>query len=454
MISRWMDSLRRSVFSRLLSKEGRFYSRTVFLVLAINGGSKVVGFAREVYISSLYGVSRVTDAFFAVQQIPLFVQNYMFGAFNLVFIPDYAHAKQERFARAFLKALLRVLVSVGFVLTVLMFAGAYEWVPQIVGVAGVAVDLAGDFAMILALSILPIVLLGVSYGMLHAERQHVKAMLMELALPFVMFLSLIGLHLIQVNDLYVLPWSFVIGALVAGGCAVYLMRRLLRDAPVSPPQTHRAQGPHLRGFFRQLSASSTENVGFNLNQLLNVYFAGTTGAGSIAVYAYTTRLAMFTLNGIVSPLNQMIQAWLSNNEPSERRGLHFAFITLAMVLLVVIIALLLIAFREPVVRLVYERGAFSAYDTARVAQTLVPYAVYFVVIALKQLYARYFFVISRGGAYTLLALVGYVISNLLKPFLATSMGLSGVIWACVIGEGVTLLFLIIQFVREEGLAPW
>ena len=454
MISRWMDSLRRSVFSRLLSKEGRFYFRTVFLVLAINGGSKVVGFAREVYISGLYGVSRVTDAFFAVQQIPLFVQNYMFGAFNLVFIPGYAHAKQERFARAFLTALLRVLVSVGLVLTVLMLAGAYEWVPQIVGVAGVAGDLAGDFAMILALSILPIVLLGVSYGMLHAERQHVKAMLMELALPFVMFLSLIGLYLIRVNDSYVLPWSFVIGALVAGGCAVYLMRRLVRDAPVSPPQTHRAQGPYLRGFFKQLSASSTENVGFNVNQLLNVYFAGTTGAGSIAVYAYTTRLATFTLNGIVSPLNQMIQAWLSNNEPSERRGLHFAFIALAMLLLVLLIALLLIAFREPVVRLVYERGAFSAHDTARVAQTLVPYAVYFVVIALKQLYARYFFVISRGGAYTLLSLVGYVISNMLKPFLATSMGLSGVIWACVIGEGVTLLFLIVQFLREEGLAPW
>ena len=449
-----MASLRRWMFSRFLSKEGRFYLRTVFLVLAINGGSKVVGFAREVYISSLYGVSRVTDAFFAVQQIPLFAQNYMFGAFNLVFIPSFAHAKQERFAGAFLKALLRVLVSVGFVVAGLMFTGAYKWVPQIVGVAGVARDLAGDFAQILALSILPIVLLGVSYGMLHAERQHVKAMLVELVLPFVMFLSLIGLHLIQVNNTYALPWSFVIGALVAGGCAVYMMRRLVRDAPVSPPQKRRAQGPYLRGFFKQLSASSTENVGFNLNQLLNVYFAGTTGAGSIAVYAYTTRLATFTLNGVVTPLNQMIQAWLSNNETSERRGLHFAFIALAMALLVLLIALLLIAFREPMVRLVYERGAFSAYDTARVAQTLVPYAGYFIVVALRQLYARYFFVISRGGAYTLLSLVGYAISNLLKPFLATSMGLSGVIWACVVGEGVTLLLLIILFVREEGLVPW
>jgi len=450
---RRLNSLRSSALSRTWRREGPFSLRTVLLVLAVNAGSKVGGFVREVYISSLYGVSTVTDAFFAVQQIPLFVGNYMFGAFNLVFIPRYASAKQENLSRAFLKALLKILLSAGLVLTALMFVGAYEWVPRIVGVAEQAGDLAGVFARILSLTIVPVILLGVGYGMFHAERQHVKAMLMDALFPLAMLLGLVGLsHVLEANLAYALPWSFVIGASVAGGCATYLARRLVRSDPAPQPQKRRAEGPFLKGFFKQLSASSAENVGFNVNQLLNVFFAGTTGPGSVAVYAYATRLAMLPLSGIVNPLAQMIQAWLSSHETPERRGKHFALVALAMLLMVLLIALLLIAFREPLVRFVYQRGEFSASDTIRVSWLLVPYAGYFAVMSLNQLFARYFFVLSRGGLYTTSLLAGYLVSNLLKPFLAASMGLSGVIWACAIGEGLALLSLLARFVLEEALS--
>jgi hypothetical protein len=63
-------------------------------------------------------------------------------------------------------------------------------------------------------------------------------------------------------------------------------------------------------------------------------------------------------------------------------------------------------------------------------------------------------VLSRGGLYTTTLLAGYLVSNLLKPFLATSIGLSGVIWACAIGEGLALLFFVAWFVREEMSLLW
>jgi putative peptidoglycan lipid II flippase len=449
------NSLRSLVLSRLRRREGPFPFRTVLLVLAINGGSKVGGFVREVYISSLYGVSKVTDSFFAVQQIPILVQSYMFGAFNLVFIPKYASAKQENFSRAFLRTLLKILVSVGMVLTGLMFVGAHGWVPRIVGLGEQAGDLAGEFARILSLAVVPVILLGLGFGMFHAERQHAKAMLIAALSPFAMLLSLVGLSLVlEANLAYALPWSFVVGAFVAAGCATYMMLRLVRSDPAPRPQERRAKGPFLRGFFKQLSASSAENVGFNLNQLLNVFFAGSTGPGSVAVYAYATRLAMLPLSGIVAPLAQMIQAWLSSYETPERRGKDFALIALAMLLMVLLIALLLIAFRVPLVRFVYQRGEFSASDTLRVSWLLVPYASYFAVMSLNQLFGRYFFVLSRGGLYTTSLLAGYFVSNLLKPFLAMSMGVSGIIWACAIGEGLALLSLVARFVWEEALPSW
>jgi hypothetical protein len=38
--------------------------------------------------------------------------------------------------------------------------------------------------------------------------------------------------------------------------------------------------------------------------------------------------------------------------------------------------------------------------------------------------------------------------------LAMSMGVSGIIWACAIGEGLALLSLVARFVWEEALPSW
>lgn len=423
--------------------------KAVLLVLAISAGSKAVGFVREVYISGLYGVSDVTDAFFAVQQLPLFLSTYLFGSFTLVFIPQYAAAKRGGFAKEFLAGLLKILVPLGFLFSALMVLGADGSVLKIVGIGRLSGGLASDYAVILALSMVPTVFWGVGYSVAHADRQHVKGMLLAAVTPLAMLVALVGLLLLPgVDSRYALPWSFVIGVTTGGTWGFCLIRRAIRSDPAPRPEGEEAVGRLSWGKFSgQVSTASLENVAFGLNQLLNVRFAGVAGPGAVAVNAYALRISMLALSGIVTPLNQMIQSWLSSGE-DRRSGIGFAYVLGGMLLLVLSIAATIVVFREPVVRLIYERGAFSAADTLRVAQALVPYSAYFVVMALNQLFARYLFVISKGQFYTACLLGGYLVSNVLKPSLAESFGLPGVIWACVIGEGLSLLCLSVWFARK------
>ncbi len=440
------------IFSWFRRRAAVLSLQAILLVLAINVGSKAVGFVREVYISGLYGVSDVTDAFFAIQQLPLFVSTYLFGAFTLVFVPQYAAAKRGGFAKEFLAGLLKVLVPLGFLLTALMVLGADRLVPVIAGVVRLSGGLASDFAVILALSMVPTIFWGVGYGVLHADRQHVKGMLLAAVTPFAMLVALVVLLLLPgLDPAYALPWSFVTGVAVGGAWGFHLLRRAAKSGPVPGAEKSAAGRLSWSKFSGQLSVASLENIGFSLNQLLNVHFAGVAGPGAVAVNAYALRISMLALNGIVTPLNQMIQGWLSGDE-DRKSGAgfthRFTHILGGMLLLVLFIAATVVVFREPVVRLVYERGAFSAADTMRVAQSLVPYSAYFAVMALNQLFARYLFVISKGQLYTACLLAGYLVSNVLKPFMAENFGLPGVIWACVIGEGLALLYLGIWFTRR------
>ncbi len=438
-----MRSIGLKGFWRLRRKTAALSVQAVLLVLAVNAGSKVVGFVREVYVSALYGVSQVTDAFFAIQQLPLFVSTYLFGAFTLVFVPHYAAAKRDGYAKQFLVGLLKVLVPVGIGATTLMMLGATGPVLSVVGIGQLSGSPAVGFAVILSLSLLPTIFWGVGYGVAHAERQHVRGMMLAALAPLVMLAALVFLTLVPVIDpAYALPWSFVIGVLAGGVWGLGLILKRMKDG-----STSRHGLSWRRGFSSQLSAASLENVGFSLNQLLNVHFAGATGAGAVAVNAYALRISMLALSGMMTPLNQVIQGTLSSEEARDKTR-HFAKILGGMVVLVLLIMAAMLVFRQPLVRFIYERGAFAPADTLRVVRALVPYSAYFAVMALNQLFARYLFVVSKGRLYTICLLAGYLVANCLKPFFAASFGLPGIIWACVIGEGLALACLSLWFAHR------
>jgi putative peptidoglycan lipid II flippase len=417
-------------------------------IMLISLASKLVGFAREAYISYLYGISKVTDIYFTMQQVPVMVSNYMFGAFNLAFMPQYVQLHYSGDPSPFLRRLLTGVLGAGALLTLLMLDGRIGIIPRLLGVQPDALPLAIKFTQILALSIIPIAVAGVSYGMLHARQEHVRGMLLLALAPCVMVLSMMSLSLLpNLERVNILPWSFVAGSLCAFVWGALVLWKVLGAQKKAAEGTGGAFS--MLGFLKQLCASSLENIGFNVNQVLNVIFAGSVGAGAVAINAYAFRIAMLPLSGIVTPANQMIQASLAKSQ-AEGRKIRFSGLMLKLSAAWILLAAAIFLLREPLVRLVYQRGAFSPADTLSVAQALIPYSCYFVIMATNQVFARYFFAVSRGGEYSKVLMAGYLAGNCLKPFLRTAHGLTGIIWACVIGEGLAALYFTAKMFAHES----
>src|SRR5436305_6760024 len=102
-------------------------SRSLLLVLctlAAGAIFKVSAFAREAFIASRFGLSAVTDAYFALQQLPLTLATFMFGSFALAFTPAYAEARRQNETVRWLPGLLAYASLLGICLTALTFAGS------------------------------------------------------------------------------------------------------------------------------------------------------------------------------------------------------------------------------------------------------------------------------------------------------------------------------------------
>lgn len=430
----------------------RLAARAGFLsvagVLLITLGGRLLGFVREVLISSLYGTSVIADSFFTVQLVPTFVSTFLLGPLMIVYVPHYVALREAGTEGATFERTVRTAMRVGALITAAMIVVGVSLVLLRVGPAVEGLSLLGTFTVILAISILPLIVGGLATVILHARGRHVAAMAVAALAPAGMFASLVLLTSVPVVELAeALPWSFVAGSLLSALAGAIGLRSVRRSSAADIRPTSSGP-PRIGGFRRELLASVVENIGFSVNQALTVLLAAGMGAGAVATNAYAFRIAAFAFSAIVSPLNQVVQTWMTGH-PSRREGRKLFIVIAAVAVVVLAISAGLILVGRAIVEVVYLRGSFSVADAARVTALLRPYGIYIGVTALNQLMARYFFVQAQGTRYAGVMLAAYTGANILKVLAAGPFGLEGVIWASVFGEGAALGYFILYALRRS-----
>src|ERR1700680_1933688 len=104
---------------------GRAHAAIIIgLTLGTGALFKCSAFAREAFIASRFGLTAVTDAYFGLQQFPLTLATFMFGAFSLAFTPAYAESRRRSGTVEWLPGLLFYGCLAGAAITGVMLACA------------------------------------------------------------------------------------------------------------------------------------------------------------------------------------------------------------------------------------------------------------------------------------------------------------------------------------------
>ena len=338
--------------------------------------SRVLGFAREMLMAAALGTGPIADAFNAAFQFPnTFRRLFAEGAFNAAFVPLFAkeiEANGIEGARRFSEEVFGVLFTTLLALTIIMELSMPLLVATIIapGFSGNAEkhDLTVALATIMFPYLMCMSLAAMMAGMLNSLRRYFAAAIAPVFLNIILIGVLFYAWHSKLGGLqigYALAW----GVLAAGLVQLVIVWGAVRHAGVRIG----FRRPHLTPNVKRLlvlafPAAVTGGI-TQINQLIGTAIAsGKESAVSSLAYAdrvYQLPLGVVGIAVAIVLLPELARALKAGNlrEASnlQNRSVEFTlFLTLPA-------AAALLVISEPIVRLLYERGEFSAGATTNTA---------------------------------------------------------------------------------------
>ena len=226
-----------------------------------------------------------------------------------------------------------------------------------------------------------------------------------------------------------------------GGLSLGAIRRAL-DPRFPPLRTvARLAAPLFAGLFFSLF----------IGPLVDNAFASRAGVGGVSALAYArkigetlTTILPYTLGLVLFPFSAEMAA--GHDRQALARTLTGAIRALALIFLPVSAGL--IAFREPFIRVLLERGAFDAASTQMTAGPLLFYSLGLLPFALEIIAVRFFYAQQNTITPVLADVAAFLLNVALIPPLMAACGLGGIALATTIAKALKVLALLILFGRR------
>jgi putative peptidoglycan lipid II flippase len=341
--------------------------------------SRVLGFARDVLIAAVLGTSYVADAFFVAFRIPnMFRRLFAEGAFDSAFIPLFTkrlHADGPEAARVFAGQALSGLVVLHVAVTVLAEI-AMPWLMLLLAPGFIRDPEKFALAVLLARIALPYLafmsLVGVYTGVLNAFGRFAIAAFAPTLLNLVLIAVLLVVIASGNDNQGAAGEALARGIAASGLLQVIVVVIAAAKAGIRLPW----QRPELTPDMRRLVALAVPGIVAGGMAQLTVVIStiiATLQDRVVSWLYYADRLFQLPLGVIGVAVGVVLLPTLSHKLrsgdhaavlASENRALEFAL----LLTLPAAVALFLAA--DPIMRVLFERGAFTAVDTKATAAML------------------------------------------------------------------------------------
>lgn len=455
-------------------------ARAAVVLLLGNVLSRILGLVREQTIAYLFGVSGAASSFVAAVQVPTMVYDLLLGgAVTAALVPvfaDYARPNgREGNNREFSALFGAMLALAAVVLGVMVLALSVFAEPLVrILVPGFAGNLA-DQCLIASESVV-----AAAESSAAPELLSQTVMLTRLALPAAAFLGLSGVVNAALyagqrphypafcaavyNVCIILVALLFVGRFGIASLALGVLVGSVGQLVIQAPGLWRmGMRPRLAlshpGVPRIMRLYAPVFVGLIITQLaivLDRNLASCTGQDSIAAMNYATRLVQLPLGLVGSAIALAVLPLLAaeggNLDTANFRRILSQGIRLILMLMLPVFALMMI-WHQPIVELVYQRGAFDAADAEATGLALFLYSLQLPFTGLDQLFIFAYYARKNTRTPVLVGILGIgfylaVALPLLKP-----LGMPGLVIANTVqnsGHALVMLWLLSRLLGNVG----
>ena len=418
--------------------------------------SRILGFVRDVVVAWFFGAGMAADAFFVAFRIPNLLRRlFAEGSLTISFIPVFTqylskNGRDEAFRLArsacwILSITLAVVAVVGILLSPLIvkvIAPGFSSSPE-------KFDLTVLLTRIMFPYIFFIGLVALCMGILNALG-HFAAPAFA---PVLLNLAMISAVLLLSPHLEKPAVSLAIGVVVGGilqlGFQIpFLIRRGFRLA---------VRGPLYHPAIKRIAVLMTPAVFgaavYQINILVGTLLASLLPEGSISYLYYADRLVQFPLGVFGIALATAVLPSLARQAAADdMEGLRSSFAyALKLVFFITIPAMIgLIVLKEPIVRLLFQRGAFDVATTHLTAQALFYYAVGLWAFSGVRIVVSTFYALEDTKTPVKIAVISLLVNIVLSIILMGPMLHSGLALATSLAAAVNLILLIRALKKRLG----
>ena len=415
--------------------------------------SRILGLLRDIFSARLFGTTAVWDAFLVAFMIPNLLRRLLGeGAFSNSFIPvftEYLYKKDKGEAKRLASVIFTLLI---IILITLVGGGIF-----LINLLLSKISFPPKISLILQLIrfLLPYVfflsLAALLMGILNSYKHFATPALAPLFLNIFWLLSLFYLCPRFGESLEKRIWGVVIGVLLGG-----LFQLLIQIPPLLK-----------RGFFLKLNfnfshpglkrigllilpgvlglAVTQINIGVDI--LLGLFL----GSGAISSLWYGNRLMQFPLGvfgiALATAVLPHYSTYVAKREFSElKKMLSFA---LRMGFFIILPAAIgLITLRIPIIKLLFERGAFTSLSTSRTANTLLFYSLGLFAYAGVKIIAPVFYSFQDTKTPVKIAIIAMLANIGLNLILMVPLREGGLALATALSSSLNL-FLLFFILRKR-----
>lgn len=416
--------------------------------------SRIFGFARDILIANFLGAGTVADAFVVAFRFPnLFRRLFAEGAFAAAFVPMFSRSLEgegREPARIFAEQAFSVLAVVLFVF-VAAFELAMPWLmpylaPGFDQVPG-KMEMATVFSRIAFPYLLFISLVALQSGVLNAFGKFSAAAAAPVLLNITLITFLLAFGGSDAESGRALVWGVFAAGIVQ---FVWLAWHCHREGVVL-----RLRMPVLSDKVRVLGRRILPVVFgaslYQINLLIGTILATMISDGAVSYLYYADRVTQLPL-GVVgiavgTALLPMISRQLEagNDEQantSQNRGIEIAL------LLTVPAALALIVMPQPIIQVLFERGAFDSAATDATAAALMAYAIGLPAYVGIRVFTPGYFAREDTATPVRIAALAMLVNVVLNVVLMQPLGHVGIAVASSVSAWLNIILLVVVLARR------
>ncbi len=384
--------------------------------------SRFFGFIRDFVIAWFFGANLKADAFFVAFRIPNLLRRlFAEGSLTIAFIPIFTEYIQNKGKEEAFKMVSSFFYVLSFILVLVSIAGILCAKPIVSVMAPGFIGSPEKFEITVLLTkimfpyVLLICLVALSMGVLnvlgHFAAPSLAPLFLNISIIFSAFF--VAPHLKEP----VLALAF--GVLCGGVLQLALQVPFLLKKKVYFWRCSSLFHPALKRISKLMLPAVVGSAVYQINIVVGTMLASTLPEGSISYLYYADRIVQFPLAIFAISLSTAILPDLSKysaQKDIDTLKKTFSYGIKVLLFMTIPAMIGLIVLREPIIKLLFQRGAFSLFDAKMTSSALLCYLVGLWAFALVRVFVAMFYALQDTKTPVKIAIIS-IIFNIIISFI-------------------------------------